>query len=81
MTNLKVGQRVVPIPRFQYLASWQQYVEIEANQAFPVPDSISDEVAAQAVINPVTVYAILKVLDIPKGEYLLQTAASSVLGR
>jgi NADPH:quinone reductase-like Zn-dependent oxidoreductase len=46
-----------------------------------VPDSISDEVAAQFVINPWTLYGMLTDLKVPKGEYLLQTAAGSVLGR
>lgn len=45
------------------------------------PDCISDEAAAQFVVNPWTVCALLDDLAIPKGEYLLQTAAASVLGR
>ena len=32
-------------------------------------------------INPMTVYGMLKEHNIPKGEFLLQTAATSVLGR
>lgn len=36
---------------------------------------------AQFWINPVTVVGMLDVLAVPKGEYLLQTAAGSVLGR
>ena len=32
-------------------------------------------------INPMTVYGMLREHQIPKGEYLLQTAATSVLGR
>ncbi len=46
-----------------------------------VPDSISDEAAAQFVINPWTLYGMLTDLKVPKGEYILQTAAGSVLGR
>ncbi|KAI5075366.1 hypothetical protein GOP47_0009442 [Adiantum capillus-veneris] len=41
----------------------------------------SDEDASQMPINPATVYAMLKDLSVPKGDYLLQTAAASVLGR
>ncbi len=37
--------------------------------------------AAPAQINPVTVYGMLQELAVPKDEWLLQTAASSVLGR
>ncbi len=32
-------------------------------------------------INPMTVYGMLREQNIPKGEFLLQTAATSVLGR
>jgi NADPH:quinone reductase-like Zn-dependent oxidoreductase len=46
-----------------------------------VPDAVSDETAAQFWINPVTVVGMLRVLAVPKGQYLLQTAAGSVLGR
>ena len=35
----------------------------------------------QFYVNPVTVVGMLAVLDIPKGGWLLQTAAGSVLGR
>lgn len=34
-----------------------------------------------AQINPMTVYGMLHEHNIPKGEYLLQTAATSVLAR
>ncbi|GAB4815899.1 hypothetical protein N2152v2_002945 [Parachlorella kessleri] len=48
---------------------------------FPVPDDVTDEAAAQFFVNPVAVYGMLHVLNVPKGEYLLQTAGGSVLGR
>ncbi len=32
-------------------------------------------------INPVTAYGFLEVMQVPKGEYLLQQAANSVLGK
>ncbi len=44
-------------------------------------DSISDVSAAQFIVNLWTVYGMLTDLKVPKGEYVLQTAAASVLGR
>jgi NADPH:quinone reductase-like Zn-dependent oxidoreductase len=48
---------------------------------FAVPDSIDDKTAAQFFINPCTAYGMLHEAQVPKGEYLLQTAANSVLGK
>ena len=61
--------------------SWQEYVAVPSSNFLPVPDSVSDSSAAQFFVNPVTVYGMLDVLNAPKGEYLLQSAAGSVLGR
>jgi len=82
--TVKKGQRVVPFisldPR-NVEGSWQQYVCVKEELVWAIPDSISDEAAAQFVINPWTLYGMLTDLKVPKGEYLLQTAAGSVLGR
>ena len=49
---------------------------------WPLPDEITDEQAAQFVVNPWTAYSLLRELgDVPKGEYLIQSAAGSTLGR
>ncbi|CAK9882961.1 unnamed protein product [Sphagnum jensenii] len=84
VTTVAKGQRVVPfvgLDRQKGEGSWQQYVSLKQELVWPVPDSISDEAAAQFVINPWTLYGILTDLKVPKGEYVLQTAAGSVLGR
>jgi NADPH:quinone reductase-like Zn-dependent oxidoreductase len=84
VTTVAKGQRVVPFvsrERPKAEGSWQQYVSLRQELVWPVPDSISDEAAAQFVTNPWTVYGILTDLKVPKGEYVLQTAAGSVLGR
>ncbi|CAK9882962.1 unnamed protein product [Sphagnum jensenii] len=84
VTTVAKGQRVVPFvgrDRQKGEGSWQQYVSLKQELVWPVPDSISDEAAAQFVVNPWTVYGILTDLKVPKGEYVLQTAAGSVLGR
>ena len=46
-----------------------------------VPDSVQDYQAAQFLVNPVTAYAFLEAIAVPKGEWLLQNAANSVLGK
>ncbi|KAH9552111.1 hypothetical protein CY35_09G046800 [Sphagnum magellanicum] len=84
VTTVAKGQRVVPFvgrERHKGEGSWQQYFSLKQELVWPVPDSISDEAAAQFVVNPWTVYGILTDLKVPKGEYVLQTAAGSVLGR
>ncbi|KAL0054993.1 hypothetical protein WJX82_005540 [Trebouxia sp. C0006] len=50
-------------------------------QQVVVPSNVDDDMAAQFLINPVTAYGFLEVMQVPKGEYLLQQAANSVLGK
>lgn len=61
--------------------SWQDFVTVPAAAFLPVPDSCSDSSAAQFLVNPVTVVGMLDALAAPEGEYILQSAAGSVLGR
>src|SRR5271165_6473915 len=62
--------------------NWAEYAVIPARQARPVPDDIPDEQAATYFVNPATVLAMVRhVLAVPKGEWLLQSAAGSTLGR
>ncbi|CAM6126873.1 unnamed protein product [Calypogeia fissa] len=82
--RVKPGQRVVPIlfqERESGNGSWQEYVTLKEDLVVPIPDSIADEVAAQFVINLWTVIGMLRDSAVPKGEYLIQTAAGSSLGR
>ncbi|KAK9840389.1 hypothetical protein WJX74_009098 [Apatococcus lobatus] len=74
------GQRVVGLS-FAGPGAWQQYVAVPESQLIAVPASVSDEAAAQFYVNPITAYGLLEALAVPKGEWLLQTAAGSVLGR
>eukprot|EP00850_Spirogloea_muscicola_P001937 SM000007S20897 [mRNA] locus=s7:884989:886751:+ [translate_table: standard] len=85
VSKFKRGQRVVALVFFRRAArwegTWQEYLLVKAVDAVPIPDTISDEAAAQFVINPWTVYGMLNDAAVPEGEYLLQTAAASVIGR
>lgn len=87
VTNLAVGQKVVPFFIFgkDYLGSgkgsWKQYVEMDSKHVFPIPEGIPDTAAAQFVVNPFTALQMIRSLNIPKHEYLIQTAAGSALGK
>ena len=55
---------------------------IPARQARPIPTDIPDEQAATFFVNPATVLAMVRhVLAVPRGEWLLQSAAGSTLGK
>ncbi|KXN64914.1 NAD(P)-binding protein, partial [Conidiobolus coronatus NRRL 28638] len=86
VSRVKVNQRVVILPEtavdyIPAVGTWRTYGVYKQSILFPVPDSVSDEAAAQAIGNPVTAYGLLDKLNAPKGEYIVQTAAASSLGR
>lgn len=73
------GQRVIPLG---IAGTWQEYLVAEASQLIPVPDTISDQTAAQFIVNPLTAWIMtVEELALKPGEWLLQTAAGSTLGR
>ncbi|MDX1531970.1 MAG: zinc-dependent alcohol dehydrogenase family protein [Rhodothermales bacterium] len=71
------GQRVVPLGA----ATWQERVVLGADALFAVPDAVADEAAAQLFVNPLTAWLMLDALDLTEGDWLLQTAATSQVGR
>ncbi|CAM6018543.1 unnamed protein product [Sphagnum balticum] len=86
VTKFKVNQRVVPILYWKYYlgkgeGAWQDYVEVAEEDVVHIPDNVSDDAAAQYLINPWTAYGLLSEIGVKEGEYLLQTAAASVIGR
>ncbi len=75
----QVGQRVVPLGP---PGTWQSHIILDAQQCLPVPDTVSDQTAAQFVVNPVTAWVMLHdELKLEAGDWVLQTAAGSTLGR
>jgi NADPH2:quinone reductase len=78
VTHLRAGQRVIPLG---VVGTWQEYLVAGAAQVIPVPDSVSDQTAAQFVVNPLTAWIMIEELGLRPGEWLLQTAAGSTLGR
>jgi NADPH:quinone reductase len=79
VTHLSAGQRVIPLG---VAGTWQEYLLAGAAQVLPVPDAVSDQTAAQFVVNPLTAWIMtVEELGLKPGEWLLQTAAGSTLGR
>ncbi|KAJ7245678.1 hypothetical protein O6H91_Y061700 [Diphasiastrum complanatum] len=84
-SKFNLGQRVHPffvssLYDEQGEGSWQDYTVVPEEDLLAVPDSIPNEVAAQ-LENAWTAYALVLDLGLPEGEYLLQTAAGSSIGR
>jgi NADPH2:quinone reductase len=62
--------------------NWADYVVLPAQNLLPMPDDLADEQIASSIINPASAILMLRhVLAIPQGAWLLQSAASSELGR
>jgi NADPH2:quinone reductase len=62
--------------------NWAEYAVIPAKQARPVAADIPDEQVASFFVNPMTAIALVRhVLRVPRGAWLMQTAAGSELGR
>jgi len=62
--------------------NWAEYVVVPARQCIPLPDDLPDEQGAVYFVNPATVIVMIRyVLRVPRGAWLLQTAAGSALGR
>ena len=62
--------------------NWAEFVTAPANRCVPVPGDLDLPQAAMFFVNPATAYLLTgKVLAVPKGAWLLQTAAGSSLGK
>src|SRR5205807_5629890 len=71
-----MGRRVAVLNGSSQRGNWQEYVVIPARQAVPVRSSLSDEQAASFFVNPATAVVMTRyVLEVPRGAWLLQTAA------
>ncbi len=78
--RLALGKRVTVINGVG--GNWSEYVIVPARQARPVPSDIPDDQAASFFVNPASAIAMVRhVLRVPEGEWLLQSAAGSELGR
>jgi NADPH:quinone reductase len=75
-----LGQRVVVINSAG--GNWAEYAVVPAQELIPAPDGIPDEQVASFLINPASAILMVRhLLAVPRGEWLLQSAAGSELGR
>jgi NADPH:quinone reductase-like Zn-dependent oxidoreductase len=78
--KLLVGRRVAVLN--QAGGNWGEFVCVPAIRAIPVASDLPDAQVASFFVNPATVLAMARhVLKVPRGEWLLQSAAGSTLGR
>jgi len=77
--GLTVEQRVITIG---VTGTWQDYVVADVGRVLAVPATMSNSTAAQILSNPLTAVILTSdELDVRPGEWLLQTAAGSVVGQ
>jgi NADPH:quinone reductase-like Zn-dependent oxidoreductase len=77
--GLTVGQRVITVG---VTGTWQDYVVADAARVLPVPAGMSDSTAAQILSNPLTAVILTgDELNVRPGEWLIQTAAGSIVGQ
>ncbi len=80
LRRLSPGRRVAVLN--SQGGNWQEYVVLPARQAVPVANDLPDEQVASFFVNPASVLAMVRgVLAVPRGSWLLQSAAGSTLGR
>lgn len=67
--------------RFPEEGTWQEYACIDAKDLLVVHGSVPVEQAAVSFINPPTAYCLLtKIIDLPKGSWVVQNAGNSAVG-
>lgn len=76
--HLTVGQRVATGGTF---GAWAEYIVANATGLIPVPESLSDESAAQLVSMPFSTISLLQFLDVNEGDWIVQNAANGAVGR
>jgi NADPH:quinone reductase-like Zn-dependent oxidoreductase len=76
---LRMGRRVAVLGSER--GNWQEYVVVPARQVVPVPAGLPDEQAATFFVNPASALVMTRwILGVPRGAWLLQTAAGGALG-
>ncbi|TCJ94834.1 NADPH:quinone reductase-like Zn-dependent oxidoreductase [Volucribacter psittacicida] len=78
VSHLQVGQRISVASA---KGAWAEYFTIPANQAVPVPDELSDEMAAQLIAMPFSCLTLLEFIGAKAGDWLALNAASGAVGK
>ncbi|MDA8361721.1 MAG: alcohol dehydrogenase catalytic domain-containing protein [Gammaproteobacteria bacterium] len=77
VTGFEPGTHVA----FRAPGAWAEFVVAPLSRVYPVPTEISDAVACQFALNPLTAWGLLSECDLPKSSRLLITAGRSVVTR
>ncbi|MBO0950514.1 zinc-dependent alcohol dehydrogenase family protein [Fibrella forsythiae] len=75
--QLQPGQRV----SFTGVGSWAEFVIAHHKALIPIPDEMTDDVAAQLFVNPFTAFAMVEESGVPAGGWLMLTACASAFGK
>jgi NADPH2:quinone reductase len=78
VTGLEIGQRV-SVSGIH--AAWAEYFVARAAQVVPLPDTISDDTAAQLLAMPLSSLMLLEDLHISPGDWIAVNAANGAVGR
>lgn len=78
VTDITIGQRVSVA---SVHGSWAEYFLAPAAGLVPVPDSISDEAAAQLIAMPFSAITLLDFLEVASGDWVIQNTANGAVGK
>jgi NADPH:quinone reductase-like Zn-dependent oxidoreductase len=77
--GFELGQRAVPLGA---QGTWAELLVTPAENLVPIPAGLSDESACQVIVNPLTAWLMCLVdLKLGPGDWLVQTASGSAVGR
>lgn len=76
--DLRKGQRVAVSGAF---GTWADVFVAPADQLLPVPDGISDELAAQLLVMPASATVVLDDLGVKSGQWMVMSAAAGAVGK
>ena len=75
------GKRVAFSPAAPADGTWAQYAVASATQCFRLPDRISDELGAMALVNPLAAIGLMERVKALHAPSFVSTAAASALGQ
>ena len=75
--QMRTGMRV----SFTSVGTWSEYAIAHQRSLIPVPNAMTDDIAAQLFVNPFTAYAMVQDSGVQEGGWLLLTAAGSAFGK
>lgn len=74
------GKRVACSPGARSDGTWAEYAVAPAAQCFRLPDRVSDEMGAMAIVNPLAAIGLIERVQALRARSFVSTAAASALG-